>query len=984
MGTAAVHTYEVPEKTKGGFETMMKNLKKVISTVAAVAMLASTASVFALDFPDVDESASYANAVEALTALDVINGDDNGLFNPDNAVTRAEFAKMVVEALGEGGAAASSTYTKFADTQGHWAAGYVEAGVSAGFINGYDDDTFGPDDTVQYAQAVKMLVGAVGYDSYASKQGGWPSGYLSYGSSLDIINGVSVASNETELTRAQCAVLIYNAMKAPRCIIDGYDISYTGEYIPKYDVKDGEGKEWQTLLTKRNAYVVKGRVMETSKSVSTLEEDEVTFRVESADNFDGAYYKAYEDNTGATTGAYNVTAKVGSTDADDMLFTYAEAILALDKDTDEWTIVSITPYGKSETVSFAADDVDVDDAASIAANKIAVFKSETSKNTTKYTLSANPVVYVNGVEAEGEVLADAIADYIDGNKVGTVTLVDSTKTASTSVDGKYDYVMITYYESKVVDSVIEKSDSIKVNFTVGKALTIDLDNDDVTVKFTKDGEVIAATELAEDDVLSIAYDKVNGDMQDSSFIDAQVSDAKVSGVATGRSTKDNTLTIDGTAYELIEDVSGLELNTEYTLYLDVFGYAVDYEVGTANKNMGIVVAMYKQAGNDKMTVRMITTDGEVKELEAKDTETTDAIYDQIFGTTSATTAFYKGDVATAGVEKAVIEYQVQSGKLKYKAAVDAANSNNSLEYKASTVKLGSYSISETATKILDLDAYLNKDGEVGTLTVDTFEDETVYNGYVFDKNTKTGDYNFAIITNGLTSLRPESTVAVVMEIGSETEVDGTNCTSIVVAREGEEDIEVLVEDITGVAEGSVVSYAVGSQGYVEDGDINVIFTPAATYDDMLDAIAGATSDFTALAGGKVTKPSGFDNYTINVGTPSEDVEVYYGPVLSATSKSIEMFKKAAAGKSSVNETESFSIAGANIYTYDYSNKADKGLRVSVGAASQNLSVFKNSYADAEKTEVKWAEVIDNEVDPLVAFVKVVDGDVTDVVFFLAD
>ena len=226
---------------------MIKNLKKLISTVAAVAMLASTASVFALDFPDVDESASYANSVEALTALGVVNGDDNGLFNPENTVTRAEFAKMTVEALGEGDAAASSTYTKFADTKGHWAAGYVEAGVTAGFINGYDEDNFGPDDTVQYAQAVKMLVGALGYDVYASKQGGWPSGYLSYGSSLDIINGVSVASNETELTRAQCAVLIFNAMKAPRCIVDGWDISSNGDYVPKYDVKDGDGKECREL-----------------------------------------------------------------------------------------------------------------------------------------------------------------------------------------------------------------------------------------------------------------------------------------------------------------------------------------------------------------------------------------------------------------------------------------------------------------------------------------------------------------------------------------------------------------------------------------------------------------------------------------------------------------------------------------------------------------------------------------------------------------
>ncbi|MGN1116338.1 MAG: S-layer homology domain-containing protein, partial [Candidatus Ornithomonoglobus sp.] len=103
----------------------MRNLKKVISSVAALAIVASSASAFAGSFPDVDASASYSNAVETLTALGVVNGDDNGLFNPDNQVTRAEFTKMAVEALGEGDAATAQTTSQFADaanTTVHWAA----------------------------------------------------------------------------------------------------------------------------------------------------------------------------------------------------------------------------------------------------------------------------------------------------------------------------------------------------------------------------------------------------------------------------------------------------------------------------------------------------------------------------------------------------------------------------------------------------------------------------------------------------------------------------------------------------------------------------------------------------------------------------------------------------------------------------------------------------------------------------------------------
>lgn len=120
----------------------MKNLKKVISSVAAIAIVASSASAFAVTFPDVDSSASYAKAVEVLTALKIVNGDDKGLFNPENNVTRAEFTKMAVGALGEIAAAEAQTTSQFTDaanTSQHWAAGYIAQGVADGFINGMGD-----------------------------------------------------------------------------------------------------------------------------------------------------------------------------------------------------------------------------------------------------------------------------------------------------------------------------------------------------------------------------------------------------------------------------------------------------------------------------------------------------------------------------------------------------------------------------------------------------------------------------------------------------------------------------------------------------------------------------------------------------------------------------------------------------------------------------------------------------------------------------
>ena len=88
----------IDEQIKGGFETMNKNLKKVISAVATVALSASSFAAFAIDFPDVESTASYAQAVQELSAIGVISGVEEGgdlVFKPDNLVTRAEITILI-------------------------------------------------------------------------------------------------------------------------------------------------------------------------------------------------------------------------------------------------------------------------------------------------------------------------------------------------------------------------------------------------------------------------------------------------------------------------------------------------------------------------------------------------------------------------------------------------------------------------------------------------------------------------------------------------------------------------------------------------------------------------------------------------------------------------------------------------------------------------------------------------------------------------
>ncbi len=999
---------------------MFKSFKKVISTLAAVAILATSASAFAVTFPDVDEAAAYAPSVDILTSLGIVEGDDNGKFNPDNTVTRAEFTKMVVEAIGEGNAAASSTWTKFTDSQSHWAAGYIETGVSNGFINGYDDFNFGPDDQVTYEQAVKMLVAAIGYTSYAEMAGGYPGGYLSYGSSLKIINGVNGVTNTTALTRAQCAVLIANTLKAPICTVVGSVPNYsTGEMVPEWKPQNGKNdQEYLTLLTeKHNAYDVKGRVSSVDDNKA-----EGLFKIEVAENFDDYKYAGGNKLTSAGNVMVDSSNNPVSTDtsvnfvateAADMLFQYADAIIQLDPETDEWNLIAITSYGAVKTVEFASEDIDDIDETT----KMLTVKRDGSNKTDDYDLNTNTAgseiqveVFVNGA-SQGMTYAKTTVPFDNYNPVtdqylgernvrGTVTLVNTTNVASTQTDRDYDIIMVDYYEVGKVDSVKIKDDSVKINSS-GPDVAWDLDDEDMNIKFYKDDAEISYEDIKENDVILVA---AKGTLSSAKWIEVYVTDATVAGVPTSQ--KDEDVTVDGTVYTVdlnAPDVSAMPaLGTNYTFFVDAMGYVVGMEEGvTENQNFGVVSYLDTVRGSSgDYEVSIITKDGEV-EYRVTDATTKTDLLALVGGTLGNASKLSRDtDVATR-----TIKFRITNEKLKMIGSAitpdnmpttsPAPTGAPTIEYKESTSKLGNYTVDETVTTIIDLDAYLDTtvNGDAAVYAYENLEDENEYKGYVFDRNSK-GVYNFVVLTGNTTSIRPTSSLAVVMESGSSTTTeDGTPVNVITVAKDGAEDVEVMLEDgITAPAEGTIIMYTVGSEGYVTSGNLYTVYAPAAGYDTMMNAILAETTFTEAatdrdVADAVVANASAESGYTIGVGTVNTEVSVYYGPVYRATSDVLELFVSKSSGSSNVNTAvESFTLSGANVYTFNYDANTGDGVSVSVDKVAQNMNIFKGLYTDATNSDVLWSAVSADytECAPAAAFVREVDGDVTDVVYFIAE
>ena len=104
-------------------------------------------------FPDVDEDYWANTAISTMASLGVVNGRNSGLFDPDAYITRAEFAAICAR-FDDSGVDGITTFT---DTVGHWAEDEISRAAALGWIQGYSDGTFRPNQYITRAQAVTMI-----------------------------------------------------------------------------------------------------------------------------------------------------------------------------------------------------------------------------------------------------------------------------------------------------------------------------------------------------------------------------------------------------------------------------------------------------------------------------------------------------------------------------------------------------------------------------------------------------------------------------------------------------------------------------------------------------------------------------------------------------------------------------------------------------------------------------------------------------------
>ncbi|MCI5690197.1 MAG: S-layer homology domain-containing protein, partial [Clostridiales bacterium] len=208
-------------------------------------------------------------AVDACSALNIINGYEDGAFHPERNIKRAEVTKMICVALNGGEEPNTSTNAKptFTDVRGTiyaWAEGYIESCYAQGIVDGVNGNRFAPASNVTAAQLAKMLLVSLGYNAKTEQFTGnaWETNVNVRASQKHLYDGLEKMDTSAAVTRDQAAQMVWNAMQA-------YEVEYKDGVVQ--DKVVGSTNDKITLLRdKYDAWVYVGTLTNVNSSNITI------------------------------------------------------------------------------------------------------------------------------------------------------------------------------------------------------------------------------------------------------------------------------------------------------------------------------------------------------------------------------------------------------------------------------------------------------------------------------------------------------------------------------------------------------------------------------------------------------------------------------------------------------------------------------------------------------------------------------------------
>ncbi len=585
----------------------MKNTKRVLSLVLAIAMLVSCFAITAFAdetttataektskiFSDVQADAYYITAVETLNKMGVINGYEDGTFRPLQNVTRAEFTAMLMRTLNYGSVGSTSAAdlpfsdVSDTDTSISWAIPNINSAYSMGIINGYEDGTFRPNANVAFEEAVKMIVCTLGYgkdvDTSATP---WYSPYTTQAARLGITKNTStLGAPETPASRACIAQLLYDSLEVK--LVENGEITektilteYMG-YIKNTGIVASDGI---TSLTSPDVNLAKGEVQIYAQEPDSRDYETYTY-VASDDELKN--YLGYE---------IEYYYKKGGGRARELALYVVNQINEVEVEAEK-----IERYDSTDT-------------------QVEYYESEGARKTTSLKLNDDNIVIYNG-KLYGETDEDSRFDVDMIPLLGSIHFIDS------DGDKRYDILKINNYDVYYVSSKVTAEYAIidDVLRTTDKTLYLDVDGDDGNTRIVdKDGREVSYSSISTGDIICVSMSK--DDNGGEVLKTAVVCDETVSGTITG--TGDNSVKIGTKSYEFSnaapwmsddEDIQKLleepALQDSGVYCLDINGDIVAYKKSEVTENMtygyimGIKEPKKSSFSDDYREVRVLTQSG---------------------------------------------------------------------------------------------------------------------------------------------------------------------------------------------------------------------------------------------------------------------------------------------------------------------------------------------------------------------------------------
>ena len=502
-----------------------------------------------------------AEVVDTLVSLGVIEGFEDGSFQPNATVTRAQMAKMIyVLRTGKSDASAyNDDKTSFTDIGSHWARGYIKYCQSLGIIAGKSSTIFAPNATVTAQEAAKMLLVTLGYD--AEKAGLVGAGWAAKTNALADENGLLEDVN-TSFTgpcpRQYAAQLIYNAIDTPTVV--WRDDAYTNVNVLGAD-NQTIGEKYMGLKYATGVLMASGKV-----------------GLDGTGSSEALVVKADEKQTVLGT-EYSKNSLIKFVDIkNDYSDLLGMNVKVMYKDKDK-------VYGV-----YATDDNDVNIAALASDLDTVSGEAKFKVDDVKYKVNDNGMtIYTIGVDADGDVVINptkvenTAADI--KSKISAIKDNDMEITVvSNDNDEKIDAIFVnnkTFAKLTTVNSTSVSYKPVLLDMkgnTTGSAVKLDLEDDEPEVYdgYKKDDYVFVGADLFNDSVVIEKAQTISGKSE---------------------SFKSDSIKIDGNWHDYVMTTGSYTAKAGKTYTAYVYGSYVYYLTGESGSSSDVDTLLVKSVGD---------------------------------------------------------------------------------------------------------------------------------------------------------------------------------------------------------------------------------------------------------------------------------------------------------------------------------------------------------------------------------------------------